>query len=72
MLNISTVAGKESKLLLVENKLINKHRPPFLKRSFVKLDSLTHISIQEAQAMRLLDNGQTLDAGELYSIKKAL
>ena len=40
MLNISTVEGKERKLLMDSNEQIMKHFPPFPDPSFVKLDEL--------------------------------
>ena len=67
-LNISSLAGKEHKLLYKTNKEIINHSPPFTKRSFVKLDSLTYISISDATSMHLLSNGQLLDANELKKI----
>lgn len=71
VLNVSSIAGKEHKLLFPTNKLINKHYPPFLRRSFVKLDSLVYITLAEASNARILDNGTPLDQAELYSILKA-
>ena len=71
-LNVSSVAGKEHKLLLRTNKEITKYNPPFYKKSFVKLDSLTYISIQNAQHMHLMDNGRTLDRAELKCIINAI
>lgn len=72
VLNISTVAGKESKLLFPTNKLINKHSPPFTKRSFVKLDSFVYVSTEDAQNMKILDGGNTIDKAELSCILKAV
>lgn len=40
LLNISSVKGKERKLGFRNNKNIVRYNPPFLKKSFVKLDSL--------------------------------
>jgi hypothetical protein len=68
-INVSSLAGKEYKLLrFPHNKEIVRHNPPFPKRSFAKLDSLTHIPISDAQKMRVLAHGQTLDSTELRSI----
>jgi hypothetical protein len=67
-LNISSLAGKEQKLLYPYNKEIINYRPPFQKRSFIKLDSLMNISISEAQQLRILSSGQTLDNNELRDI----
>ena len=62
LLNVSSVAGKERKLLYPTNREIKKFKPPFLKRSFVKLDSLVHITYAEATALKVLHNGASLDA----------
>ena len=67
-LNVSSLAGKEHKLLYSTNKEIKNHCPPFIKRTFVKLDSLTYISVNEATSMRLMSNGQVLDTNELEAI----
>ena len=68
LLNVSSVAGKESKLLYPTNRNIVKYNPPFRKSSFVKLDSLTYISHTEASAMQLLSGGLVLDQDELNLI----
>jgi len=68
VLNVSSVKGKEYKLLFPTNKLINKHYPPFLLKSFVKVDSLVHVPNAEASKMLLLDNGNLLDSAELSKI----
>ena len=72
VLNVSSVAGKESKLLYPTNKLINKYFPPFPKRSFVKLDSLVYVSVSEMSNIRTLSNGDLMDPAELNSILKEL
>jgi len=72
VLNISSVEGKEHKLLFPYNKEIKKHFPPFLLKSFIKLDSLVYISIAEAQKTRVLAAGNTLDKEELNSILSAM
>lgn len=40
LLNISSVKGKERRLGFRNNKNIVRYNPPFLKKSFVKLDAL--------------------------------
>ena len=72
ILNVSSVPGKEHKLLFPTNKLINKHFPPFLRKSFVKLDSLVHISNAEANGAMLLEQGRQLDQAEFNGILNAL
>ena len=72
VLNISSAIGKAASLLLPTNRYINNHYPPFLKKSFVKLDSYVRITIDEALSLRVLANGETLDDRELDAIKKAI
>ena len=68
LLNVSSTAGKEAKLLFSTNRRISRFNPPFLKDSFVKLDSLVYIDHAAASGMRVLCSGQTLDAVELADI----
>lgn len=70
VLNVSSVAGKEHKLLFPTNRQIIKYNPPFLKDSFVKLDSLVTISVSDCATYRIhtLHGGACLDANELSSI----
>ena len=68
LLNVSSVAGKEHKLAFRSNHLIQKYNPPFIKSSFVKLDSLVYMSHKESQDMYLLSNGQCLLYTELQKI----
>jgi len=70
VMNVSSVSGKVHKLLFPTNKLINKHYPPFLKKSFVKLDSLVYVTIAEASKALVLESGKPLDQAELNSILK--
>jgi hypothetical protein len=42
-LNVSSVEGKEEKLLYSTNHKIEKYNPPFKKSSFVKLDAVYEI-----------------------------
>jgi len=73
ILVVSSAAGKSYRLLNVSSTmLINKHYPPFRRKSFVKLDSLTYILISYAQSMKLLDNGSVLDGAEIRKIQKAI
>lgn len=41
VLNVSSIRGKERKLAFPTNERLRSFKPPFLKPSFVKLDSLT-------------------------------
>lgn len=70
VLNVSSVAGKEHKLLFSSNRQINNYNPPFLKESFVKLDSLVTISQSDCTTyqIRILHGGDCLDSKELSLI----
>lgn len=70
VLNVSSVAGKEHKLLFPYNRQIVKYNPPFLKDSFVKLDSLVTIPVSDCASYKVhtLHRGACLDASELSSI----
>lgn len=72
ILNISSTAGKEHKLLFPSNKSIKNFEPPFKKDCFVKLDSLTYVPVSEANGFRLLHGGDLLDSTELQSIISAV
>jgi hypothetical protein len=71
-LNVSTVRGKESKLLYRTNFELSEHDPPFPKPSFVKLDSLVSISFEGAKAMRILSGGRVLNDNDLLNIQKLI
>jgi hypothetical protein len=68
LLIVSSVAGKEHKLLFPTNLHIMNYDPPFLKDSFVKLDSLTYVCISDASQMQILHNGDLLNQTELSNI----
>jgi len=68
VLNVSSVAGKEHKLLFDTNKHINNYNPPFWKDSFVKLDSLVYITPAETAPLQILHNGDCLNQMELNEI----
>lgn len=72
VLNVSSIRGKERKLAFPTNERLRIFKPPFLKPSFVKLDSLVQIPKAEWNNFRLLDGGNTLDQGELKRIKAKL
>lgn len=65
---VSTVHKKEHKLLMQTNREINNYNPPFLQRSFIKLDSLVYIPISEASKLRVLQKGTCLRQDELDPI----
>lgn len=68
LLNVSSTVGKEHKLLFPSNKLIKNYNPPFIKSSFVKLDSLSRITLLEAANLKVLHGGDCLDNNELKDI----
>lgn len=72
VLNVSSIKGKERKLAFSTNKRIQAYNPPFLKPSFVKLDSLTRVDKSELEGVHILNNGRTLDSDELKRIKNDL
>lgn len=72
VLNISSIYGKEEKLLMPSNEKIVNYKPPFLKPSFVKLDSLTSVKSSDWHGLRLLHNGETLNPTELNKILKCI
>lgn len=72
VLNVSTIRGKERKLLFPSNERLRSYRPPFLHPSFVKLDSLTRVPLSECGDLQILHSGKTLDLMELSRIKSLL
>lgn len=68
VINVSSTAGKEHKLLFPSNLPLSKFEPPFKKESFVKLDSLVLVPFESTGTLRVLHNGDTLDATELSNI----
>lgn len=72
VLNVSSIRGKERKLAFPTNERLRIYRPPFLKPSFVKLDSLTRVDVAEWGTLKLLYGGQPLDGSELARIQALL
>lgn len=71
-IDVSTVRNKEWKVNIYHNHVLNSFNPPFLKPSFVKIDSLQTVELSECSNMRLLCGGAKLDAAELKAIKTKL
>lgn len=69
LINVSSIAGKERKLLFPSNRPLVNENPPFLKKCFVKMDSLVYISIAQANGLVTLHRGDTLNNVELTSIR---
>lgn len=72
VLNVSSLRGKERKLAFATNERLKVFNPPFLKPSFVKLDSLTKVPKNEWDNLKILSNGRRLDLSELARIKGLL
>lgn len=72
VLNVSSIRGKERKLVFPTNERIRNYNPPFVMPSFVKLDSLTRVPKSEWENLQILNNGRTLDSSELSRIKSML
>lgn len=72
VLNVSSLKGKERKLAFPTNKKIHLYNPPFIKPSFVKLESLTRINKNDCGSFHLLCKGQCLDTNELKDIQNTL
>lgn len=68
VVNVSSIKGKERKLLFPSNELLKKYRPPFMVPSFVKLDSLVRVQFSDCVNLQILHRGQKLDSGELNRI----
>lgn len=68
VLNVSSIKGKERKLLYSTNEKINHHWPPFKKPSFVKLDSLTRVSGGDLTSLHVLCRGSILNSADLHNI----
>jgi len=68
LLNVSSVQGKERKLLYDSNIEIHKYNPPFLRPSYVKLDALYETSVNSM--FTILNKGKSLDNTELVEIKE--
>lgn len=72
VLNVSSVRGKERKLAYPTNLRLRFYNPPFLRPSFVKLDSLTRVHKADWAHLQILNNGRTLDKRELTRIKELI
>lgn len=70
-LNISSIKGKESKLIYPSNMRILKGRPPFVKSSFVKLDALYILETCSEIEKALLHSGERLNPEQLVAIKSS-
>lgn len=72
VLNVSSIRGKERKLAFPSNERLLLYNPPFLKPSFVKLDSLTKVDKSDWKNLKTLHAGKPLDQTELKRIQSLL
>ena len=72
VLNVSSVRGKERKLAFSTNERLRVYNPPFLKPSFVKLDSLTKVDLVDCGDLIVLSGGAALACAELQRVKGLL
>jgi len=70
LLNVSSVAGKEHKLTFPANYHIKNFNPPFMRDSFVKLDSAVTVSASQLSCFHVLHGGDSLNIAELQIIKE--
>ena len=71
LIDVSSVKGKEHKLLFPTNHELSIYNPPFLKPSFVKLDSLRKID-SGMISYALLHKGELLNSNDLNEIRRKL
>ena len=72
VLNVSSVRGKERKLAFPQNERLLVFCPPFLKPSFVKLDSLTRVDAAEWGSLKILSGWRPLAGTELARIQSLI
>lgn len=72
VLNVSSIRGKEHKLLFETNEKINQNWPPFKWPSFVKLDSLTRVPTEDFAKIHVLCGGRQLNSTDLSNILNKL
>ncbi len=73
VLTVSSVEGKEHKLGFKDNYRLINFKPPFIKDSFVKLDSCQELDLDKID-YRIGDNGKVLNITDmdeiLYRLKR--
>lgn len=68
LLNVSTIGDKKHKLLMKSNEILYNYRPPFLRKSMVKLDAIYKVEKCKILTTCLLHHGQALNQLELSRI----
>lgn len=70
LLNVSSIKGKEHKLLLSSNEEIKKYNPPFKMKSMIKFDALYKVEKCSELNSCILCDGKTLDPEEFERLFK--
>lgn len=72
VLNVSSIKGKEHKLLYPTNYPLKNYNPPFRKPSFVKLDSAVYVPADkfELYQIKTLHSGDPLNELDFSEIKR--
>ena len=66
ILNVSSIQGKKRKVMFRDNYRLKEYNPPFVKPSFVKLDSLTKVTVEEiSKNSHILHSGETLNNDDM-------
>jgi hypothetical protein len=68
LFNVSSISGKEARLVFFENKIIKNFDPPFQKPSFVKLNAVYQIERFSNLEKSIMCGGRTLDRKEMSDI----
>lgn len=68
LLNISSLEGKERKLAFPSNERLYRYRPPFMRKSFFKMDALYIIPNSHIVANYLLADGRCMHPNELSEV----
>ena len=71
VLTVSSVEGKEHKLGFKSNYRLRNYNPPFIKDSFVKLDSIQKINLEEIN-YSIGGNGMVLNEYDVNEILRRL
>lgn len=67
-LNVSSLKGKEKKLMIASNKRIFPYKPPFILPSFVKLDELYHFELFPQLDQFLVMNGKGMPPESINNV----
>lgn len=70
-LNVSSIRGKERKLIMKSNLRLSLYRPPFVAPSFVKLDEVYLFQNFPELDQFLTSKGNMLDGNELNKVVRS-